>query len=64
VLVNCCLLVKSSLCTDVLAIDLVSKLLQVTMRKRFTVDKSLSHIWLQVNTVLENDISVIIQANM
>jgi len=30
------------------AIDLVSKLLQVTMRKRYTVDKSLAHIWLQV----------------
>lgn len=30
------------------AIDLISNLLQVKMRKRFTVDKSLSHVWLQV----------------
>ncbi|XP_064603688.1 serine/threonine-protein kinase D3-like isoform X2 [Liolophura sinensis] len=29
------------------AIDLISNLLQVKMRKRFTVDKSLSHVWLQ-----------------
>ncbi|XP_056021624.1 serine/threonine-protein kinase D1-like isoform X4 [Ostrea edulis] len=29
------------------AIDLISNLLQVKMRKRFTVDKSLSHLWLQ-----------------
>ena len=30
------------------AIDLISNLLQVKMRKRFTVDKSISHVWLQV----------------
>ncbi|KFM77667.1 Serine/threonine-protein kinase D3, partial [Stegodyphus mimosarum] len=29
------------------AIDLISNLLQVKTRKRFTVDKSLSHSWLQ-----------------
>ncbi|KAL5008807.1 hypothetical protein ScPMuIL_014388 [Solemya velum] len=29
------------------AIDLISNLLQVKMRKRFTVDKSMSHVWLQ-----------------
>lgn len=31
-----------------LAIDLITNLLQVKQRKRFTVDKSLAHIWLQV----------------
>ncbi|XP_037053902.1 serine/threonine-protein kinase D3-like [Peromyscus leucopus] len=30
------------------AIDLINNLLQVKMRKRFSVDKSLSHPWLQV----------------
>nr|XP_006627689.2 PREDICTED: serine/threonine-protein kinase D2 [Lepisosteus oculatus]XP_015196467.1 PREDICTED: serine/threonine-protein kinase D2 [Lepisosteus oculatus] len=29
------------------AIDLINNLLQVKMRKRYSVDKSLSHIWLQ-----------------
>lgn len=29
------------------AIDLINNLLQVKQRKRFTVDKSLSHTWLQ-----------------
>ncbi|XP_039283018.1 serine/threonine-protein kinase D3 [Nilaparvata lugens] len=29
------------------AIDLINNLLQVKQRKRFTVDKSLSHVWLQ-----------------
>ena len=29
------------------AIDLIANLLQVKQRKRYTVDKSLSHIWLQ-----------------
>ncbi|CAC5421104.1 PKD [Mytilus coruscus] len=29
------------------ALDLISNLLQVKMRKRFTVDKSLAHVWLQ-----------------
>ncbi|KAL4239042.1 Serine/threonine-protein kinase D1 [Mactra antiquata] len=29
------------------AIDLISNLLQVKIRKRFSVDKSLSHVWLQ-----------------
>ncbi|XP_046557883.1 serine/threonine-protein kinase D3-like isoform X5 [Haliotis rubra] len=29
------------------AIDVISNLLQVKMRKRFTVDKSLCHVWLQ-----------------
>ncbi|CAE1292433.1 PKD [Acanthosepion pharaonis] len=31
------------------AIDLISNLLQVNTRKRFTVDKSLAHLWLQVS---------------
>ena len=31
------------------AIDLINNLLQVKTRKRYTVDKSLSHIWLQVS---------------
>ncbi|KAL1114945.1 hypothetical protein AAG570_007768 [Ranatra chinensis] len=31
----------------VVAIDLINNLLQVKQRKRFTVDKSLSHVWLQ-----------------
>lgn len=31
-----------------LAIDLINNLLQVKMRKRYSVDKSLSHSWLQV----------------
>lgn len=31
-----------------LAIDLINNLLQVKMRKRYSVDKSLSHPWLQV----------------
>lgn len=30
-----------------LAIDLINNLLQVKMRKRYSVDKSLSHPWLQ-----------------
>ncbi|ELU04274.1 hypothetical protein CAPTEDRAFT_105698 [Capitella teleta] len=29
------------------ALDLITNLLQVKMRKRYTVDKSLSHLWLQ-----------------
>ncbi|CAG2066803.1 unnamed protein product, partial [Timema podura] len=28
-------------------IDLINNLLQVKQRKRYTVDKSLSHVWLQ-----------------
>lgn len=31
-----------------LAIDLIANVLQVKQRKRYTVDKSLCHIWLQV----------------
>lgn len=34
-------------CT-VTAIDLIMNLLQVKQRKRYTVDKSLAHDWLQV----------------
>lgn len=34
------------------AIDLITNLLQVKQRKRFTVDKSLVHVWLQVNVLL------------
>lgn len=30
------------------ATDLINNLLQVKMRKRYSVDKSLSHPWLQV----------------
>jgi len=33
------------------AIDLIANLLQVKQRKRFTVDKSLAHIWLQVSCI-------------
>jgi hypothetical protein len=29
-------------------VDLINNLLQVKMRKRYSVDKSLSHSWLQV----------------
>lgn len=31
----------------ILAIDLINNLLQVKQRKRYTVDKSLQHVWLQ-----------------
>lgn len=31
------------------AIDLINNLLQIKIRKRYSVDKSLSHIWLQVS---------------
>lgn len=31
-----------------IAIDLINNLLQVKLRKRFSVDKSLSHVYLQV----------------
>lgn len=34
------------------ATDLINNLLQVKMRKRYSVDKSLSHPWLQVTTRL------------
>lgn len=33
------------------ATDLINNLLQVKMRKRYSVDKSLSHPWLQVTPV-------------
>lgn len=36
---------------NVVAIDLINNLLQVKQRKRYTVDKSLQHIWLQVHIV-------------
>lgn len=36
------------LCPFCAAIDLINNLLQVKMRKRYSVDKSLSHPWLQV----------------
>ena len=36
-------------CFVVPAIDLINNLLQVKMRKRYSVDKSLSHPWLQVS---------------
>lgn len=36
-------------CFVVTAIDLINNLLQVKMRKRYSVDKSLSHPWLQVS---------------
>lgn len=38
-------------CFVVPAIDLINNLLQVKMRKRYSVDKSLSHPWLQVSLV-------------
>lgn len=34
------------------AIDLINNLLQVKMRKRYSVDKTLSHPWLQVSLSL------------
>ena len=34
------------------AVDVINNLLQVKMRKRFTVDKSLGHVWLQVMKLL------------
>lgn len=36
------------------AIDLINNLLQVKMRKRYSVDKSLSHPWLQVKTIWQS----------
>lgn len=33
----------------ILAIHLISGLLQLNARKRYTVDKTLAHTWLQVN---------------
>lgn len=39
---------KLSLSPSRAAIDLINNLLQVKMRKRYSVDKSLSHPWLQV----------------
>lgn len=42
-LINFCLILTYSFT----AIDLINNLLQVKQRKRFTVDKSLSHTWLQ-----------------
>lgn len=43
------LLFSSSLFFPLLAaIDLINNLLQVKMRKRYSVDKTLSHPWLQV----------------
>lgn len=39
-----------SLLLSVAAIDLINNLLQVKMRKRYSVDKTLSHPWLQVAT--------------
>lgn len=34
------------------AVDLINNLLQVKQRKRYTVDKSLNHYWLQVSFLL------------
>lgn len=36
-----------SIILSYLAIDLINNLLQVKQRKRYTVDKSLQHYWLQ-----------------
>lgn len=46
-----------------LAIDLINNLLQVKMRKRYSVDKSLSHPWLQVmqGAELELDLKLVAQ---
>ncbi|KAK2181716.1 hypothetical protein NP493_385g03037 [Ridgeia piscesae] len=35
-----------------ISVDVINNLLQVKMRKRFTVDKSLGHVWLQVMKLL------------
>lgn len=40
-------LIGFSACLFFSAIDLINNLLQVKQRKRFTVDKSLLHTWLQ-----------------
>jgi hypothetical protein len=41
-----------SFCSLFAAIDIINNLLQVKMRKRYTCDKSLCHVWLQVRMVL------------
>lgn len=40
------------------AIDLINNLLQVKMRKRYSVDKTLSHPWLQVSTLIKSNIYI------
>lgn len=40
--------------------DLINNLLQVKMRKRYSVDKSLSHPWLQVTKLLSLEESVVL----
>jgi Zn-dependent peptidase ImmA (M78 family) len=37
------------MCFNLAAIDLINNLLQVKQRKRYTVAKSLAHVWLQVS---------------
>lgn len=44
----CCQAVINSVHLFVLAIDLINNLLQVKMKRRYTVDKALFHPWLQV----------------
>jgi Zn-dependent peptidase ImmA (M78 family) len=39
------------------AIDLINNLLQVKQRKRYTVAKSLAHVWLQVSDHLTRSCS-------
>lgn len=40
--------------------DLINNLLQVKMRKRYSVDKSLSHPWLQVTKLLSLEESAVL----
>ena len=43
-----CVYVNAECLLFLSATDLINNLLQVKMRKRYSVDKSLSHPWLQV----------------
>lgn len=47
-----------------LAIDLINNLLQVKMRKRYSVDKSLSHPWLQVMQGAELELDLLLVAQI
>jgi len=44
-----CSVSHCGMCFNLAAIDLINNLLQVKQRKRYTVAKSLAHVWLQVS---------------
>jgi len=44
-----CSVSHCGMCFNFAAIDLINNLLQVKQRKRYTVAKSLAHVWLQVS---------------